>query len=131
MYGLWTSQGIPNKLIRIIKIRYSNTLYKVRWQKQLYPHIKVKVVWCPLSQFFNLTLEKVIRVIEKDQFMELNEILYVDKFTTIGKIPPFINIVEKLIAFSQNMDFYNQRSKTKIYVNSTPNVHLKRLIVEV
>jgi len=65
---LWTALmnlGIPNKLIRIIKICNSNTLYKVRWQGELSPHFEVKS-WLKQEDalsptLFNLVLEKVVR----------------------------------------------------------------------
>jgi len=57
--------GIPNKLIRMIKICNSNTLCKVRWQGELSLHFEVK---SGLKQgntlspiLFNLALEKVVR----------------------------------------------------------------------
>jgi len=65
--------GIPNKLIRMIKICNSNTLCKVRCQGELSPHFQVKLglkqgdALSPI--LFNLALKKVVRDVGENRVM--------------------------------------------------------------
>ncbi|KAL4154176.1 hypothetical protein QTP88_002009 [Uroleucon formosanum] len=114
--------GIPNKLIRMIKICNSNTLCKVRWQGELSPHFEVKSglkQGDALSPFlFNLALEKVVRDVGEDRVMEINEnmtmLAYADDVVVLGNSRQEVaHTVEKLIASSRNMGLLINEAKTK------------------
>ncbi|KAL4112400.1 hypothetical protein QTP88_016199 [Uroleucon formosanum] len=127
---LWTALrnfGIPEKLVKMIKICNSNTYCKIRYQGELSPQFEVQ---SGLKQgnamfpiLFNLALEKVVRDISINYEMELNDknimLAYADDIVILGDTKDdIVEVTEKLIESSHRMNLVINENKTKYLVMS-------------
>jgi len=138
---LWTALKnvrIPEKLIRMIEIRNSNTFCKVRYRGKLSDQFETKSglrqgdVLSPI--LFNLALEKVVRGTEAGHEMKLNGktgiLAYANDIIILGYTKNEIrSTTESLINSSKKMGLSINEDKTKYLIMSRNVVNKSNLRV--